>query len=301
MSQSAPSLQANWDWRAAGNSIGGGTGAGLLLAAAIAWLDGFPYWPLGLIALTCIGLGLVCVWAKIGRPWRALYKFFHRRTSWMTWEVLISLPLFGAAISAVALDFLSSSTDYEVPVLIWISALSAAAYLSCQARILRQSKDIPVCRHPSLIPVMVMTGLCEGFAVLAIFALFIEGPNPWISTLLSLFLIFRAIAWFNYYYEMRKSGAPEKAIAVLKELNLIMLSAGIGLALFLALIGVFINEFNNEFGAAAGLVSLLSGWYLKFSIIARASYNQGVPLADPPLRGATDIEPGSTKPGSDEP
>ena len=70
----APWRQANWDARAAANFIGGGSGTGLLIAAAVASAAGAPYRPLALVALALVAIGLGCVWLEIGRPWRALQR-----------------------------------------------------------------------------------------------------------------------------------------------------------------------------------------------------------------------------------
>ena len=88
----APWLQRNWDIRAACNFIGGGSGTGLILAAAAAQFAGWPYFLAGVLAVALIGFGLSMVWLEIGRPFRALNVFFHPQTSWMSREALLALP-----------------------------------------------------------------------------------------------------------------------------------------------------------------------------------------------------------------
>ena len=46
----------------------------------------------------------------------------------------------------------------------------------------------------------------------------------------------------------------------------------------------------------AGLAALLAGWWLKFTIVARAAYNQGYALPVLPVRGQGEVKPG-IKPG----
>jgi phenylacetyl-CoA:acceptor oxidoreductase subunit 2 len=46
----------------------------------------------------------------------------------------------------------------------------------------------------------------------------------------------------------------------------------------------------------AGLVAVAAGWWLKFTIVARAAYNQGYALPVLPVRGQGEVKPG-IKPG----
>ena len=82
----APRQQYQWDWRAAGNFMGGGAGAGLLLFTQLSGVKGIAAIVLVLGGLGLVGLGLFCVWLEIGRPLRAMNVFFNARTSWMSRE-----------------------------------------------------------------------------------------------------------------------------------------------------------------------------------------------------------------------
>ena len=94
-----PWQQTSWDWRAAGNFIGGGAGTGLLVASSVfAASDASALTWLLLCALALVGLGMVCVWFEIGRPLRALHVFFNPHTSWMSREGFAALLLFPAKI-----------------------------------------------------------------------------------------------------------------------------------------------------------------------------------------------------------
>jgi len=101
-------LQRYWDLRAAGNFSFGGTGSGLIVAAALALAigtpDSFAVIVAVVLGLGLIGLGLFCVWLEIGRPWRAINVFFHPHTSWMTREALLVPPLMASAAAAVLFD-----------------------------------------------------------------------------------------------------------------------------------------------------------------------------------------------------
>ena len=63
-----PWQQTNWDWRAAGNFIGGGAGSGLIMFTALAGVEGTAAAVLLLVGLALVGLGLACVWLELGRP-----------------------------------------------------------------------------------------------------------------------------------------------------------------------------------------------------------------------------------------
>ena len=126
MSRNEPWLQTNWDWRAAGNFIGGGSGTGLAILAALASIQGTVYWPMGLIGAVLVGIGLFCVWLEIGRPWRALHVFFHPQTSWMTREAFVSALLLPVTLLAVV----AAGPFLAMPALamgaIWAAAVLAA-------------------------------------------------------------------------------------------------------------------------------------------------------------------------------
>ena len=77
----APWRQRHWDWRAAGNFIGGGSGTGLLLATIVAVAFELPLMLFGLLGIALVGVGLICVWFETGRPFRApLNVLFHPQT-----------------------------------------------------------------------------------------------------------------------------------------------------------------------------------------------------------------------------
>ena len=79
----APWHQQHWDWKAAANFICGGAGAGLFAIVAIASSGEGALFPVGLVALALVGLGLFCVLLKIGRPWRFAYVLRQPRRSWI--------------------------------------------------------------------------------------------------------------------------------------------------------------------------------------------------------------------------
>src|SRR6185436_17826030 len=150
-----PWVQRHWDLRAAANFMLGGTGAGLLIAGAIAAPAPRFAIAAGLLLVAC---GLGAVWLEIGRKLRALHVFFNPFTSWMTREAFFAVLFFAFAGISLALPQLASA-----------AALAALAFLYCQARILRAAKGIPAWRAAEVVPLILSTGLAEGLGLALLF------------------------------------------------------------------------------------------------------------------------------------
>jgi len=145
-------LQRHWDARAALNFMLGGSGAGLMIAAA--FVPPASPAPVAL-SLALVAAGLFSVWLEIGRKLRALHVFFNPFTSWMTRESFAALLLFPLGLGAI---FFSQALP--------AAAIAAALFLYCQARILYAAKGIPAWRSPMVVPLIVVSGLAEGAALL---------------------------------------------------------------------------------------------------------------------------------------
>ena len=153
--------QTFWDVRAAMNFILGGMSSGLAVAAYVAWaIAGFPEtvlpWFFAAAALG-MGVGLLFVFAEIGRRTRFLYVLRRPQSSWMTRETYAVAVFY----PAVAADLVWPSPALHVVV-----AIAAAAFLVCQARILYAGRGIPAWRHPLVPWMLVASGLYEGVALL---------------------------------------------------------------------------------------------------------------------------------------
>jgi phenylacetyl-CoA:acceptor oxidoreductase subunit 2 len=151
--------QKHWDFRAALNFMLGGSGAGLMIWAAL--LQSTSPWPIA-VALALVASGLFAVWLETGRRLRALNVLFNPFTSWMTRESFAALLLFAFGLGSLLDPGLQAG-----------AAIAAAAFLYCQARILRAAKGIPAWRSPRVVPLIVISGLAEGGALL----LLVQG-NP---------------------------------------------------------------------------------------------------------------------------
>ena len=247
------SLQRYWDARAALNFILGGSGAGLIIAAA--FVQPPNPWPVA-VGLAFIAAGLFAVWLETGRKLRALHVLFNPFTSWMTREAFAALLLFPVALGAfLTLKFLP------------VAAVLALAFLWCQARILRAARGIPAWRAPQVVPLIIAAGLAEGagFAVLLV-------QTQLAAALLAIALIGRLIAWSAYRGEV-KSEALQRAGKALQ------LGALAGLLLVAA------SFYVPQVALLAAALAVGTGWWLKFSLVTRAALTQGFSLPRQPVRG----------------
>jgi phenylacetyl-CoA:acceptor oxidoreductase subunit 2 len=270
-----PWQQQSWDARAAGNFIGGGAGCGLLVFATLAGAEGSLRQTLLVLALLLVGTGLLCVWAEIGRPWRAVNVLFHPHTSWMSREALLAPLLMGCAAAA----------------LVWpqwqpLAALLAAAFLYCQARILHAARGIPAWREPLTVPLLVATGAAEGAGLywLAAPAWGAGSTASWVGFGLLLLLRFGlGAAWYRRL-------VPVLRPAALSAVNRAGHGYNAGSLLPLALVVVVMAAplppwLAGLLQALAGGLALGGGVLFKFLLVTRAGFNQGFALPHLPVRG----------------
>lgn len=253
-----PWLQRHWDARAAANFMLGGTGAGLLVAAALTG----PSRALLLLGLGLIAAGLAAVWLEIGRKLRAAHVFLNPHTSWMTRESLAAVILFALGFSYFAWN--ESWMQYA-------TALAAIVFVACQAQILRASKGIPAWRAPEVVPLVLTTALAEGAGLCALFSLHYS-----VAGLLALAVLTRSLAWSRYRAALRQ---PDSR-AALEAAGKALLQLGTVAPLALLLAGAIVPEAVP----LAGLAALLTGWRFKFVLVARAAFNQGFSLQHLPIR-----------------
>ena len=256
-----PWLQRHWHLRAAANFMLGGTGAGLLVACAIAAPSPRPAILAGLLL---IGAGLGAVWLEIGRKLRAFHVFFNPKTSWMTRESFVALLVFTVGVGALA---------SPEPWLLLGLALAAASFVYCQARILHASKGIPAWRAPRIVPLIVTSALAEGAGT----ALFFE-IEPLALAFIGLGLVARALAWSRY----RAALSAERSAATLAAAGkmLLLLGTAVPLGLLVAM------QVEPRVAPVAAIAIVATGWWLKYVLVTRAAFNQGFALPHLPVRGA---------------
>ena len=275
-----PWQQTNWDWRAAGNFIGGGAGTGLLFACTFfatpltnsAWTSNW----LLLVGLALVGVGLTCVWLEIGRPMRALHVFFNPYTSWMSREGFVGMLLFPAGLMAV-LGFSGW---------IWATAALALMFLYCQSRMLPAAKGIPAWRSRLVTPLVFVTGLCEGYGVFVLLGL-VHGraTGPAVFSFAALVLA-RITVWILYRRAVDTS-LVARARAALDVAGSRLLIMGTVAPVVLLGISLWLPAGAAQAGliAAAGASAAVTGAFVKFTLVTRASFNQGFALNKIPVRG----------------
>jgi phenylacetyl-CoA:acceptor oxidoreductase subunit 2 len=298
-----PRLQTFWDVRAACNFIGGGSGTGLIIVAAVAALAGAPWWTAALVGFACVAFGLGMVFLEIGRPWRAVNVFFHPQTSWMTRESVLAMPLFG--LGAVALGSgLILGTDAGVAIAaLLLAALIAAGFMYCQANILRAVRGVPAWREPALRPAMLATGLAEGGGLFLVVGALTE-LSTWSLWLALLAVAARGAAWGRYHRSLHRAGAPEASLRVVDRMAPWVLGLGHALPAVLLIVGllapyVISGTVLSVAAAVAGLLIAATGWAAKLLLMTRAAATRGFAVPHTPVRGRGTSRPSPAPPGWD--
>lgn len=272
-----PWVQQHWDFRAAMNFIGGGAGCGLLIAAVLAEGPRTLQVVALLLALALIGIGLLHVWAEIGRPWRALNVFINPGQSWMSREAWVAPWLMASGALAA----------FVWPAAGWLAALLAAAFLYCQARILQASKGIAAWREPRIIPLIVITGLVEGLGLYLLLAVFWGGADPGLWLVFGALLPLRLLAGQRWRLALASGRTPARTLQSCDD-ALRVLHGGSLSALVLVTLALLVPMHGTPLAilqVLAGAVALLSGAVFKFLLVTRAAFNQGFALPQLPVRG----------------
>lgn len=284
----SPKQQHNWDWRAASNFIAGGAGGGLLLLTTIGGFATDIVRTAMLLGMILIAGGLTCVWLEIGRPLRALNVYRHVATSWMTREAMVALALFLAGGLAVLT---------AQPLFVLLAGILGLTFLYSQARILAANKGIPAWRQPRSVPLMVATGLAEGAGFLACTLALssVSASAAFLAGLMALIVI-RGLLWKSYLGALTADGAPEGSLKVLNGIDTRFLVFGHlvpGFVIVAILAGL---PGRGGLMFLAGIVVVASGWFLKYKLVRKAAFTQGLALPHLPVRGR-DAGGGSAKPG----
>ncbi len=277
-----PWQQTSWDWRAAGNFIGGGAGSGLIVVTVVSAAQASLATVLLLVGMALIGLGLFCVWLEIGRPLRALHVFFNPRTSWMSREAFVA-PVLLASAFATALGY---------QLLAPVAAVAALMFVYCQGRILQAARGIPAWRDARMAALIMSCALAEGAGLFWLLAGWSAGTTP-LAALFAALIITRALIWLAWRHAIATSAAP-RALAAFDLPGRALLWAGSIVPMLLvaiAAIGVPGAWTATVLMALAGLLVAATGVWFKFALITRGAFNQGFALTHLPVRGVARATP----------
>ena len=282
--------QRFWDTRAACNFIGGGTGVGLLLFAAVGATVGVPYFLPGLIGLAFVGLGLMMVWFEIGKPWRALNVFFRPQTSWMSRESLAAVLLFLIGVVALASAWPGEPLPWAMsspvaPAL--LTALTGLAFLSCQLGMVYAVRGIPAWRERMVMPLLGLSGLAEGSGLYLIFMVLLGRLLPSMLIIALGLIIARAVAWQIYLMALDRSHVPQLTAVAFEQIRYVFLLVGHALPGLLIVAAFLWPEQAGPLVVLAGAGVMLSGWLFKLVLITRADCTRGVSLPAIPVRGGS--------------
>lgn len=275
--------QTFWDYRAAMNFTMGGFGSGLAVIAYLVHLLGdLPETTLTYLyaaGAVIMAVGLFFVFLEIARKLRFALVILRPQSSWMTREVYFVAVLY----PAIAADLV-----WPHEVLHLVAALSAAGFLYSQGRILHAGKGIPAWRVPAMPRMFVATGLFEGVALAALAMALLPGDAPytgWVPIAGVVLAVINAALWWRYVSSAKARGIGAKARQEFARIRPALHIFGHAAPLGLFLVAILAD--SPELWLGLGGVSVLIGGALwKFTVVARASYQQGFALPQMPRRGS---------------
>lgn len=285
-----PSHQQHWDWKAAGNFICGGAGAGLFVFAALASSMDIALYPIGFAAIGIIAFGLLLLLFKIGRPWRFLYVLRQPQRSWMSREAWVAGALFPLTLLATWFGGLGLTIG---------AAIANLLFLFSQAMILKEAKGIPAWRASFIVPLIMATGFAEGGGLFLALAALLSLHGSMIETAAAETVLLAAIRswiWRSYLAQLTAEGAPTRVFDVLNRYRPWFLMLGLIFPAALIAIGFVATDATAVLFALGGVCICAAGAALKFILITRAGWNQGFALKHVPARGSGMAGP-AVKPG----
>lgn len=271
-----PWQQAHWDWRAAGNFIGGGAGSGLLVFTALAGAQGALRATAIVLALALVSAGLLCVWAEIGRPLRAMNVMINPRTSWMSREAAVAPLLMGSgALWLFGVGWAAAPAAVLALVFVW-----------CQGHIVQAAKGIPAWREPLTVPLIVASGLAEGAGLFWLIAPWWGAGTQALWLGFGALLALRFVLGLRWQRRLLRTLGPRARAAVgrASEVCQVASLAPLAIVLVVALLPLP-PTLAATLQALAGVTAALGGAAFKFLLITRAGFNQGFALTHLPVRG----------------
>jgi len=168
----------------------------------------------------------------------------------------------------------------------------AGSFLYCQARILRAAKGIPAWRAPLTPWLIGASGLLEGTGLMLLIHLAAGDAVPFTATAAYVGMALSAVTgvlWIAYRGGAARAGIPPLARRELTRVAPLVTIAGHGLPL-----AAFFMLAGSTPGSTAALVTsvlagfgaVLGGAVWKFTLVTRASHQQGYAMPKLPRRGS---------------
>jgi phenylacetyl-CoA:acceptor oxidoreductase subunit 2 len=144
---------------------------------------------------------------------------------------------------------------------------------------------VPAFREAAIVPLVFVTGLAEGGALLFLVGATMGFMPAWIIAATVILLAARLYVWRAYRSNLSGPGAAPKATAeVLAAIDAPFAGAGhIVPFVFLAL-ALMAPHAAAPFASIGAILALAAGVYLKFMIITRASFTEGFAILHAPAR-----------------
>jgi phenylacetyl-CoA:acceptor oxidoreductase subunit 2 len=126
----------------------------------------------------------------------------------------------------------------------------------------------------------------------------LQQKDPALLSLICLALLAaRLCFWLLYRSRVRSAKAPAATLSCLAQIHLFHVLAGHFFPALLVTVALLMPQVATASASAAGLLALLAGWHLKFTLITRAAQVQGYrlgavrrgrPVVRPPVRRKPD-------------
>jgi phenylacetyl-CoA:acceptor oxidoreductase subunit 2 len=165
--------------------------------------------------------------------------------------------------------------------------VAALGFMYCQARIVQAARGIPAWREPLTKPLLITTGLAEGAGLFWFIIAFEAHGGELFAALFGALVLARWLLWRAWRRRIAASAAP-RALAVIDASgrNLQWFGGAAALALIvLPAAGLLTAGWAALLLAAAGVLVAATGVHFKYTLITRASFNQGFALTRLPVRG----------------
>jgi phenylacetyl-CoA:acceptor oxidoreductase subunit 2 len=183
-----------------------------------------------------------------------------------------------------------------------VAGLGALAFLICQAMILYKARGIPNWRAPLIPWMIVASGLLEGAGLICLVGavtiwtmVSMESGNlhllaaavggiQWVAALGIVLALVNGVLWHLYRTTAMRRGIPPLSRNVLHGISTPLHLIGHAIVIGGFVLGLFAPLLVGMF--IGGLAAIFGGFLWKFTVIVRASYQQGFAMPMVPARGS---------------